>query len=364
MHSFTHSVRLVRVAAVLAAAIVLTFCSLGGWASSATAAEEEPQVRWSVVPADASGPDGRAAVEHELDPGEVVEDNFAVRNIGAQEVTFSLTGADGFTTRTGRFDILPADQESVDAGTWISLPETVTVPAGGTVVVPFSVAVPDTAEPGDHAAGITASVLSVQSAEDGTSVGVESRVGFRVLTRVTGEITPAAALAGLAGDYTTSWNPLRPGEATVTFDVVNEGNTRLLAEGSVSAGGHTVFFPGVGESPQELLPGDSRTISVVVGDVWPLFVVPATVTLAPTVVTMSDSSETLDPVTADAVVWAMPWPQLLLLIGLALVVGAILWGRIRSRRRLAAMLDGARAEAPEGGPEQGRSEAKTPAGVA
>ncbi|MFB7883663.1 hypothetical protein [Microbacterium sp. NPDC056057] len=275
-----------------------------------------------------------------------------------------MTGADGFTTRTGRFDILPADQESVDAGTWISLPETVTVPAGGTVVVPFSVAVPDTAEPGDHAAGITASVLSVQSAEDGTSVGVESRVGFRVLTRVTGEITPAAALAGLAGDYTTSWNPLRPGEATVTFDVVNEGNTRLLAEGSVSAGGHTVFFPGVGESPQELLPGDSRTISVVVGDVWPLFVVPATVTLAPTVVTMSDSSETLDPVTADAVVWAMPWPQLLLLIGLALVVGAILWGRIRSRRRLAAMLDGARAEALEEGREQGRSEAKTPAGVA
>ncbi|MGU3645378.1 hypothetical protein ACLBXX_10455 [Microbacterium sp. C23T] len=363
-HFIRGPVLTVRTVWALVAVLTILVTSAVWPTASYAAADEDPEVRWSVVPADDSGPDGRRSVEIEVDPGETVDDHFAVRNVGDDEVVFSLTAADGFYTRNGRFDILAADKESVDAGTWISLPETVTVPGGETVVVPFTIAVPDRAEPGDHAAGITASVLSVQSAEDGTSVGVESRVGFRVLTRVTGEITPAAALTAVSGDYTTSWNPLRPGEATVTFDVVNEGNTRLLAEGSVSAGGHTVFFPGVGESPQELLPGDTRTITVVVDDVWPLFVVPATVTLAPTVVTMSDSSETLDPVTADAVVWAMPLPQLLLLIGLALVVGAILWGRIRSRRRLAAMLDGARAEALEEGREQGRSEAKTPAGVA
>ncbi|WP_211255876.1 hypothetical protein [Microbacterium trichothecenolyticum] len=349
--------------ALLAALTILAMSAL--WPTAARAAtDEDSEVRWSVVPADASGPDGRRAVEIEMDPGETIEDRFAVRNIGDAEVVFALTAADGFYTRSGRFDILAADKESVGAGTWISLPETVTVPGGGTVIVPFSISVPDRAEPGDHAAGITASILSVKQADDGTSVGVESRVGFRVLTRVSGEITPAASLASLAGGYTTSWNPLRPGEATVTFDVVNEGNTRLLAEGSVSAGGRTVFFPGVGESPQELLPGDTRTITVVVDDVWPLFVVPATVTLAPTVVTMSDSSDTLDPVTAGAVIWAMPWPQLLLLAGIALIVWAILWGRLRSRRRLAAMLDGARAQALEEGREQGRSEAKTPAGIA
>ncbi|MNL84194.1 hypothetical protein D3C87_2120890 [compost metagenome] len=79
---------------------------------------------------------------------------------------------------------------------------------------------------------------------------------------------------------------------------------------------------------------------------------------------MSDTSETLAPVTADLVVWAMPWPQLLLLLGVALIVVAILWGRLRSRRRLAAMLEGARADALQEGREQGRSEAKTPAGIA
>ena len=93
-----------------------------------------------------------------------------------------------------------------------------TVPAGAMVVVPFSITVPELAEPGDHAAGITASVLSVQSSEDGTSVGVESRVGFRVTTRVTGELAPKAAIEALTGDYALSWNPFRPGEMAVTFE--------------------------------------------------------------------------------------------------------------------------------------------------
>jgi hypothetical protein len=364
-HLFRRPFPTVRSAVGLAAALLLLVLSAIWPSGAARAADDDaPAVRWSVVPADESGPDGRRAVEHEIEPGESVEEHFAVRNVSADEVVFSLTAADGYYTAGGRFDILAAGQESVDAGTWITLPETVTVPGGGTVVVPFSLTVPDRAEPGDHAAGITASVLSVKSADDGTSVGVESRVGFRVLTRVAGEITPVASLAAVSGDYTTSWNPLRPGEATVTFDVVNEGNTRLLAEGSVSAGGRTVYFPAVGEPSQELLPGDTRTITVVLDDVWPLIVVPATVTLAPTVVTLADSSETLDPMTADAVIWAVPWPQLLVLLGIALVVGAILWGRLRSKRRLDALLEGARAAALAEGREQGRSEAKSPAGVA
>ncbi|WP_260837467.1 DUF916 domain-containing protein [Microbacterium sp. SLBN-146] len=341
-------------------ALVMIVLSVG-WTSTAAraAADDDAEVRWSVVPADESGPDGRRAVEIDVDPGEVVEDHFAVRNIGKDEVVFSLTAADGFYNANGRFDILAADQESVAAGTWISVPETVTVPGGETVVVPFTITVPDRAEPGDHAAGITASVLSVKEAEDGTSVGVESRIGFRVLTRVTGEITPSAALAAVSGDYDTSWNPLRPGRQTVTFDVVNEGNTRLLAEGTVSAGGQSVAFPAEGESAQELLPGDTRTISVEIDDVWPFFLVPTTVTLTPTVLTMTDATESLAPVSADVIVWAVPWPQLILLAGILLVVGAILWGRLRSRRRLTALIEGVREEARKEGREEARTESTT-----
>jgi hypothetical protein len=341
---------LTRTLAIAAAAIVLSLPA--GPALAADDTGETPEVRWSVTPADASGPDDRRVVEHELDPGASADDYFAVRNVGENEVTFALTAADGFYTRTGRFDILPADQESVDSGTWITIPESITVPAGGTVVVPFTVDVPDRAEPGDHAAGITASVLSVQSSEDGSSVGVESRVGFRVLTRVKGEITPAASVTAVSPDYTTSWNPLKPGQVTVTFDVSNDGNTRLLAEGTVDAGGQKVDFPAEGEPQQELLPGDVRTITAVVDGVWPLFVVPTTVTLNATVLTIDGSADALAPIQETAVAWAIPWPQLIILAGLALIVLASIWNRLRSRRRLENLLADAR--------EEGRKSAETP----
>ena len=310
---------------------------------------EPPPIRWSVTPANEAGPDGRTFVENTLDPGESVEDYFAVRNVSDQTVEFSLKAADGFYSRTGRFDILPSDQESVDAGTWITLPDSVTVPGGQTVVVPFTIEVPELAEPGDHAAGITASILTVQEAEDGTAVGVESRVGFRVTTRVTGELTPKAAVQALSGDYSLSWNPFRPGEMTVTFEIANQGNTILLTEGVVDAGGQSALFPAEGENPEELLAGDTRTFSVVVGDVWPLFLVPTRATVAATVLTMGGDESTLTPVSAEILVWAIPWPQLIVLLGIALIVFAIVGGRIRSRRKVAALVADAK--------EQGRREA-------
>ncbi len=132
-------------------------------------------------------------MELELDPGASVDEHLAVRNLSDRDVTFALTAADGYFTPTGRFNMLPGDKQSVAAGIWISMDKTVTVAAGGTAVVPFTVTVPDNATPGDHAAGIAASIYS-QGGSDGTQLGVESRVGFRVMTRVKGEVRPALSM--------------------------------------------------------------------------------------------------------------------------------------------------------------------------
>ncbi len=337
-----------RAGALLVAALAASALVMGGASASAavpaSAAVDQPEVRWAVTPSDPTGPDGRTAVEHTLDPGEVIEDRIAVRNVSDVDVVFRLTAADGFFSRTGRFDILPTGEESVAAGTWIEIPESVAVAAGQTAVVPFQVAVPERAEPGDHAAGITASILSVESAEDGTSVGVESRVGVRVLTRVTGEVTPSASLRALTGAYTTSWNPFRPGELTVEFEVVNDGNTRLLVTGDAGATGQSAAFPAEGENRQELLPGDARQFVAVVDGVWPLFLVPATVQVRADVLALDGSADDTVTVSEEILVWAVPWPQLALLLGIAMVAAALLWGRRRSRRRLDGLLDAAREE--------------------
>ncbi|HEY1105816.1 MAG TPA: hypothetical protein VGE78_06680 [Agromyces sp.] len=334
--------RLHRALAAVAAVIAV---GVGGVlaTSGPAAAEESAPVSWSVSPADASGPDGRFSVEHEIDAGASVDDFFAVRNVGGEEVTFALSAADGFYNDNGRFDMLPSGQESVDSGTWISLPESVTVPAGGTVVVPFTVTVPENAEPGDHAAGIAASVMSTQSG-DGASVGVESRVGFRVMTRVTGELAPAFSVRQAGADYRTSWNPLRPGDLTVSFEVVNEGNTRLSVGGLVDIAGRDVAFPATTDHPQDILPGESHVFTVEADRVWPLFAFPGEIVVSPTASTADGGTGEVAPSSTSLFVWAMPWPQLLVLAGLALLILALVWRRGRSKRRLETMLATAREE--------------------
>jgi len=340
-------------------AAAASFLIVAGAAVPAAAQSENPgTVTWSVRPADESGEDGRSWVEQELDPGATATEYMAIRNLSDQEVTFRISAADGYFGDNGRFGMLPSDQESVDAGLWIDVQDEVTVGAQETVVVPFATTVPQNATPGDHAAGIAASVLSQQVGDDGATVGVESRVGFRVMTRVTGELSPAASLQAVATSYDMSWNPLSPGEAQVTFEVVNSGNTRLLVTGVVAAGGQEVEFPGADEIDQELLPGDRRAFTVTVEDVWPLVYVPASLEVTPTVVGEGEGTG-VDAVTADAGIWAVPWPQLIALAGIALLVWSTMRGRRRSKVRLEAMLEKAREEGHREAAEEALAEDKT-----
>jgi hypothetical protein len=312
-------------------------------AAAQTPGEDSGTVTWSVRPADESGEDGRSWVEQELDPGAIATEHLAVHNLSDQDVTFRLSAADGYFQENGRFSMLPSDQESVDAGLWIEVQDEVTVGADETVIVPFTTTVPENATPGDHAGGIAASVLSQQVGEDGATVGVESRVGFRVMTRVTGELAPAVSVEAVATSYDLSWNPLAPGTAQVTFEVVNTGNTRLLVTGTAAVGGREVAFPGPDEIDQELMPGDRREFTVTVEDVWPLVFVPGSVTVTTTVVGEGEGT-VIEPVKSDAGVWAVPWPQLIVLAGIALLVWSTLSGRRRARVRLEVMLAQAREE--------------------
>lgn len=313
--------------------------------SAAPPALADDRISWAVSPATDGAPDKRSWVELDLDPGATADEQAAVRNLSDQTVTFRIDAADGYFTDTGRFNMLPSDQESVDAGTWISAPETVTVEPGGTGIVPFTVTVPENAEPGDHAAGLAASLVSVGTEVGGSSVGVESRIGFRVMTRVTGDVAPAVAVENLSSDYELSWNPFQPGSLTVDAEIVNTGNVRLVLDGTASAQGASAPLVADDTAQQELLPGDRRAVSVTLDGVWPLFAVGTDVTAAPTVVAPEgfDSVE-IAPVTESTTAAAVPLPQLLVLLGVALILVALLAGRSRSRRRVAALVQQAKEE--------------------
>ncbi|UNK70327.1 DUF916 domain-containing protein [Microbacterium sp. H1-D42] len=310
-----------------------------------------PPVTWSVAPADDVGADGRAWVELKLDPGATATDHLVVRNHSEQQVTFDLTAADGYFTDTGRFNILAADETSVGAGTWVDIDESVTVPSHGSAVVPFTVTVPSDATPGDHAAGVAASITTLSNG-DGAQLGVNSRVGFRVMTRVAGEVVHGVAVAA-DGDYSVAWNPFTPGTVRMSVTVENTGNVRLTVDPVIEiAGGERIRPQGTVDGQLlELLPGDLRTVKFEAYESWPLGAIDANLRLDAAMIAPDGSSTPIDTVEQQFTVWALPLSQLIALLALGLIVFGALAGRSRRRRALERMIDDAR--------EAGRRDALT-----
>jgi hypothetical protein len=347
-----------------AVAVFVVFCVVvvaAGGASAAVAADPTPTpsppasaagaVTWSVQPATATGADGQAWAELTLKPGASAHEYLELRNLGKTTTEFSLTAADGYFTDQGRFNMLPAGVKSKGAGLWVHIQPSIQLNAGQNAIIPYTVTVPADATPGDHPAGVAASVTSVGSTKAGTQVGVVSRVGFRVMTRVTGAYDVAAA-GGINGSYTLVWNPFQPGQAQVEYTLKNTGNTRVRLNPQVHLSG--LFGLGSqtkrGAPVTELDPGESRTGVVGFAGVWPLGALSASIDSSVTAV-LKDTTTAAppSPVHASTSIFVFPWPQLVALLLAALIVFGLVWDRRRRQRDMQQRIAAAR--------EQGRQEA-------
>ena len=325
-----------RVVGVVAAALVVTAPT----SSVPAQAADGDRITWSVAPADASGPDGRRVVDLELEPGERAVEHVAVSNHSATEVTFALSANDGYLTERGSFDMRPASAPPADGGAWITVADEVVVGPGETEVVPFEVVAPADAVPGDHPAGVAASVRS------GGEMQVDSRVGVRVNLRMPGEVVAALDAELLDVSYAQGSGLLGPGELVVRYAVVNEGTVALRTTSEVGAdsrfGGPAASAP-PGEA-LEVLPGGRREVTVRVPDVWPLgpFGVEAVVRGA--VPEGGPDVAAPSAVSLTGTAWALPLPHLLLLLVLALVGWAARRALRARRARLGRLIERARAE--------------------
>ncbi|MBM0231283.1 hypothetical protein JNW91_04990 [Micromonospora sp. STR1_7] len=316
-------------------------------APTAAAADPDPKaLTWTVQPATASGPDERRWITATVDPGQVVTEHLAVRNFSRSAVTFALKAADGYLTDKGRFNMLPSDRPSVDGGTWIDVQEKVTVGPNETRVVPFTITVPRGATPGDHPAGVAATVTST-----GGTVNVESRVGFRVMMRVNGTVRASLPVQGLAVTYTPSWNPLAGGTVRVRYTVTNDGNVWVTGTGRVAVSDVLgLSNRDVTGEIEELLPGGSRQVEARVDGVWALGRLRTTVTTTPALPGDAQDGADLRQASGAVTTWIVPWAQLAVLFLLAALLLGVRVAVRRRRRRLAGLLALAR--------EQGRREAR------
>lgn len=264
---------------------LLTLGLVGLFARPAAAAD------WTAAPADTSFGSGRQVFRYTLNPGGTLEDAVAVFNGGAAPLEVTLR-----------------------AGAEISLAQpAVTVPAGETAEVPFTLALAQDAEPGDRLGGV---VVSAGGGE--ATVPVNLRVG--------GPLTPSLAVEDVRVEYSG-------GDATVSYVVRNTGNAILSAQPKVSVSGP--FGVAAAESGRlpataALLPGRTREASARVADVTAAVRLSATVELLPLVTDEAGSVAPLKPVQATGHGWAIPVLPLVGLIGaIALAVVAT-----RARRRV------------------------------
>jgi hypothetical protein len=301
------------------------------WASAPTAGQKQT---FGIQPATAKAPDSRSAYTYEATPGAQLKDHVAVWNYGDQPLTLTLYAADAFNTDTGGYDVLPAGKPSTDVGSWVHLAEaTVKLPPRSRQIVPFTLAVPADAAPGDHSGGIVLALRRQTVDAKGNAVTVDQRVGARIHLRVPGALRPGLTVEAVHTVYHGTLNPFGSGSTTTSYTVRNTGNLRLAGRQAVrvrNALGSVVTAKGPA-ALSELLPGNSTTYTVTVSGVLPVLWQTASITIDPLALP-GDADPALASATRSATYATIPWTALAIVAAL-LLLALGRYRRVRRRRR-------------------------------
>ncbi|HTQ22506.1 hypothetical protein [Mycobacterium sp.] len=313
----TRSALSALLAAVLSV-VVLPLAPAGATAHEANGRDHKVNVKWAFGPAPTNH-QGRPFFNFTQPAGGTLRDRVMISNFGNIPLTFDLYAADGYNQADGAFVLAERKQPRKDVGAWVSLPvKAVTVAPKMQSLIPFSLHVPGSATPGDHAGGIVALQRPI-SAPPGQGLNVVARhgIGARIYLRVPGPLHPQVAVTSV--EVHKSSGPLGGGHGTVVATVVNTGNVRLNATVTAKA---TNIFGGTiktfaAQKIPSLLPGN--TIEVV-------FQWPSLPRIGPIHVKVN-----VDAAKAKAeggtTFWVIPW--LLVLIAVLLLVGLGYWWRHR-----------------------------------
>ncbi|WP_328465001.1 WxL protein peptidoglycan domain-containing protein [Streptomyces sp. NBC_00448] len=325
----TSAAALIRTVAL----VLLTLLAVAGLpAGSALAADTD--ATWTVRTGSGSYGADRSSYSYTVNPGGRVEDTLVVANRGKAPLTLDLYAADGFTSDAGQLDLLPRAKKSVAVGAWLHTDrKSVEIEPGKSVDVPFTVTVPDRATPGDYVGGV---LTALTQPDDAAGINVDRRLGIRVKLRVSGELTPGLAVEDVHVGYSGPLTPFAKGDTVVTYRVHNTGNAVLSARQAVSVAGPFGLLrteAGKVAAMPDLLPGESRKVTVPVHGVEPGFRLSARVTLTPVAVDASGSTTELEPVRATGGGWAVPWLLTLLVVALAAGIAAALASARRARAR-------------------------------
>jgi hypothetical protein len=205
-----------------------------------------------------------AKAELTADPGETIQESFLIINENDNEQTYYTTikkfEAQG-ETGTPNF---VASKEGLPS--WIAVQEKVTLKKGERVKIPYSVTVPQGAEPGGNFAAIFLSTVPPSAGEGEVSVGAE--LGMLVLLKVTGDAKVDGGLLSFIIKENKKVITSIPVEFRYRFG--NKGGDRLKPEGFITiknmVGGELAKLD-ANKSMGNVLPSSVRAFDVKYGEV-------------------------------------------------------------------------------------------------
>jgi hypothetical protein len=247
----------------LVAATALASAALGMFAAPAGAVGIGGSSAFGLTPTAAHGV-VRPYFRLSLSPGQVATEDVVLTNLGTAPETYDVSPSTGETAANTGSTYGDAFGPCVGVGCWISgLPATVTVAAGGAVVLPFRVAIPSSAGAGQYLAGVTA-----RPANRPTAVTVGANGSSTARAVVIPEVSVGVAVTlGHLGGLTTGMTVTSVKVAYVgalprlSVMVRNVGQTFARTHGSATCteGRRTLT---VAFASDTILPGDGAVVPV------------------------------------------------------------------------------------------------------
>lgn len=266
-----------------------------------------------------------SVVELESLPGEVLESSFTILNTGASEQTYFLdrlafesNGEDAAPLFT------PEKTNQSEFLSWIDFPlQEVLVPALSKVDVPFLIAIPDDIPAGSYYGAITVSTAPTDIVTSNGAT-IEAKTAVLVFLTVKGETVEKLELLDFDFEQRSSSLPF----GTFRYRVQNQGNVYLSPVGEiklVGLFGQTIATVDINKSEGRVLPSSTRTYKVELNSEEISWLDVAGYQLRHLVAGSVKAQLNLTfgkegSITAQSVIWVIPWQLMSLLVAGVLVV--------------------------------------------
>jgi hypothetical protein len=282
-----------------------------------------------------------ALFEQVVNPGDRFSTSITVTNPQKVASQFTIGVQDIVSIdRSGKPVFSSSSVPEYGLSSWVFVPNpTITIPAGGSVAVPFTITVPRTAAPGGHYGAIFANYGATKpSFSNGAGIGYQ--VGALIDLRIAGDAKEQAAVTEFSADR----GLYQSADVTFTATVADQGNVLLRPRGPVDV--TNMFGQKVGEvvmnaGNEAIFPGTQRSFAVHwVGGGFMMGQFNA-------VMALSYGDTGAKTTSASLSFWVVPVvPIVAVLLSIVFFILIFVWSvRVYVRKRVSAMASGGRRDA-------------------